>query len=358
MVKIKKSNRNNYIDELRGIAAIGIVAIHTAFWSGSYYTPLWFQSLTLLLDVPFFFFLSGWASSHHVGNIYQTIRGLGRIWLKWVFFIIVWAGVCIPIGGGITNIREFASTVIFNVTFQTFPVAAGSMWFMPYYMIVLVLNQFLLFLTGRLAENKDRALLSYTGFLFLLIVLQNLGSRFVLVIDASLLFYSFFWSAGVAYERLETKITRKGLIAGMCLIVVGIILSARILDMPVSPMQDNKFPPNLTYLLASFIVILIALFMKKDHRKQVSLLVHIGRNAIWYFFAQGVGSSLLYPVLNYINIEWWPPKWLVCFLINLLITTVIAELLRVVYGVIQTMCEKLQKKLKWERGMAYEVKDQ
>lgn len=39
--------RNEYIDYLRGIASIGIIAIHTAFWSGQSYTPEWFQNLTL-----------------------------------------------------------------------------------------------------------------------------------------------------------------------------------------------------------------------------------------------------------------------------------------------------------------------
>ena len=29
-----RAERNNYIDFLRGIASIGIIAIHTAFWAG------------------------------------------------------------------------------------------------------------------------------------------------------------------------------------------------------------------------------------------------------------------------------------------------------------------------------------
>mgnify|MGYP001393330894 CR=1 FL=1 len=33
-----RAERNNYIDFLRGIASIGIIAIHTAFWSGQSYT--------------------------------------------------------------------------------------------------------------------------------------------------------------------------------------------------------------------------------------------------------------------------------------------------------------------------------
>lgn len=43
-MKQSEQIRNNYIDFLRGIAAIGIIAIHTAFWGGQSYTPEWFCS--------------------------------------------------------------------------------------------------------------------------------------------------------------------------------------------------------------------------------------------------------------------------------------------------------------------------
>ena len=35
--------------------------IHTAFHSGASYVPYWFANITLLFDVPVFFFLAGWA---------------------------------------------------------------------------------------------------------------------------------------------------------------------------------------------------------------------------------------------------------------------------------------------------------
>lgn len=44
------SQRNEYIDYLRGVAALGIVAIHTAFWSGQSYTPPWFWNLYVLVS--------------------------------------------------------------------------------------------------------------------------------------------------------------------------------------------------------------------------------------------------------------------------------------------------------------------
>lgn len=219
------------------------------------------------------------------------------------------------------------------------------MWFMPYYIIVLFLNQFIFCLICKLADDADKAVLNYVGILLLLIILQNFGSYFVSIFDGTTLFYSFFWSVGVIYKRMNIKITKKQLTGGILAIMTGILFSSSILDISVNPLQDNKFPPNLTYLLASFIVILFAIFMKNYYKKPWKCLVHIGKNSIWYFFAQGIGSSLLYWILNYIRIKLWFPKWLICFLINFFITIIIAEGLRFIYCKVQAMYKKLRENL-------------
>ena len=68
----KQNNRYEYIDMLKGIAVLSIIAIHTAWWAGQSYIPEWFRAVTLALDVPFFFFLSGWGASLHRGDIVRT----------------------------------------------------------------------------------------------------------------------------------------------------------------------------------------------------------------------------------------------------------------------------------------------
>ena len=51
----KKKNRNYYIDNIRGLATISVVFIHTVFWSGSSYVPEYMRNLSLLIDVPIVF---------------------------------------------------------------------------------------------------------------------------------------------------------------------------------------------------------------------------------------------------------------------------------------------------------------
>ena len=89
-----RAERNSYIDFLRGIAALGIIAIHTAFWAGQSYTPAWFWNITLLLDVPFFFYLSGWASSYKKCELKHVVKSLFIIWIKWIFFVSLVAIFC------------------------------------------------------------------------------------------------------------------------------------------------------------------------------------------------------------------------------------------------------------------------
>ena len=83
-----ETKRNEYIDFLRGVGALGIIAIHTSFWSGEGYTPLWFHNMSLLIDVPFFFFLSGWASSYRKIDVGKMLKSLVKMWGKWIFFLI------------------------------------------------------------------------------------------------------------------------------------------------------------------------------------------------------------------------------------------------------------------------------
>ena len=63
--------RDKYLDFYRGIAAASIIFIHTVFWSGENYIPDYLRTLALLLDVPFFVFLSGW-SVYYSSNIIKN----------------------------------------------------------------------------------------------------------------------------------------------------------------------------------------------------------------------------------------------------------------------------------------------
>ncbi|WP_026523806.1 acyltransferase family protein [Butyrivibrio sp. MB2005] len=340
----KTNQRNDYIDFLRGVAAIGIVAIHTAFWSGESYTPEWFQSITLLLDVPFFFFLSGWGSGYSNVSLKKTIKSLSGIWTKWIVFVIFLEMACVILqflhvlgaSSGLLDGRDFVNNVFFHVGFSGFPVVAGSIWFMPVYFVVLLCNTIILclvrcdFLGGK--EIETYILI----FVFLFLWIYN-GNSF-LGLDTSIatfLFYSIFWTIGFYLSKSDSglKLSRMKLVRDVVIILIGAIVTNYLQHLPIYNIQAAKFPPSPKYGIVSLLSIEIAIFVQPFIKKGIiyKLCAHVGRNAIYYFFAQGVGSSLIYYYVKHMDIEYWIVKWTGAFLINLALTIIIAELMGYAY---------------------------
>jgi hypothetical protein len=97
--------------------------------------------------------------------------------------------------------------------------------------------------------------------------------------------------------------------------------------------QLAKFPPSPKYAFVSLISIELAYYLKNRIKKGELYkgLSHIGRNAIYYNFCQGVGSSVIYHYVHTIQFDAWLFKWIIIFLINFTITTVTAEILSILY---------------------------
>ena len=54
-----KRNRNYYIDNIRGLAIISVIFIHTVFWSGGSYVPEYMRNLALLIRCSDILFING-----------------------------------------------------------------------------------------------------------------------------------------------------------------------------------------------------------------------------------------------------------------------------------------------------------
>lgn len=325
--------RNNYIDFLRGIAAINIVAIHTAFWGGQSYTPAWFWNITLLLDVPFFFYLSGWSSSYRHCDIVRTSKSLLNIWIKWIFFVIIVAAFCkmlvcyMPNIQGVNNIRDLVNNMVFNVSIPGLPVIAGSIWFMPHYFVVVLVNTMIVMMI----EQQDNAAILKTTYMWLLlgVFVWVVFGQYVLGLDLRyFLFYSFFWMLGINNIGKTENLLK--LLSMLIICIIGFTFWSYMQDLPIWDIQSAKFPPSIKYGFVSMASIFIARYF--EPQINTSLITHIGKNAIWYYFAQGIGSSINYYVIEWVHIGVWPLKWCVTFMINLICTVLLAEFLAWIYG--------------------------
>lgn len=344
-----QGKRNGYIDFLRGIAAINIIAIHTAFWGGEGYVPVWFKNLTLVLDVPFFFYLSGWASSYRKSSVVKICKSLWGIWLKWIFFISALEVFCKISEAfsvsfqGVSSLWKLLNNYVFHVSTPGFPVVAGSMWFMPYYFLVVFVNSILM---ERLetTENTEKYKMNYMALLLVFFAILGFVKCNVMNVMMYFLFYSFFWMMGM--NRTGKVKSLRTLLAALVVIAAGICLTSYIQNMNIVDIQSAKFPPTLKYGFVSMISILVAKYFEGKYTWNCKFIEHIGKNAIFYYFGQGIGSSLNYYVVGaLVGLNFWLQKWLITFFINIAITVCISELLACVYRKIQNIKKKAKIKL-------------
>lgn len=339
------NNRYEYIDFLRGIATIGIIAIHTAFWGGQSYTPEWFWNITLFLDVPFFFYLSGWGSSFHKSDIVKTCKGLGKIWLQYICFISCIALFChasrwLPHEfAGVLDLRDLVNNYFFNCSIPGFPVVAGSIWFMPVYFSVILINTIIMAVIQKSTRTEEFCFLYMNLLAICFLWISYVPYYLAALNEKQFLFYSFFWMLG--YNRVGKTKSVGRLAVALGITACGFCVCSYLLNIPLYDIQSAKFPPTVKYAFASMVVILISKYFEGKLRKCNMLVVHIGRNAIYYYFGQGVGSSLIYYAIDWLDISNWFLKWIITFLINIAVTVALAELIRVTYNTINNIIKSI-----------------
>ena len=96
----------------------------------------------------------------------------------------------------------------------------------------------------------------------------------------------------------------------------------------------NKFPPRLPYVAFSFVSVGIFMWLYQPERRN-KVLEHIGKNALFYYIGQGISTSLLYYVVDYISLTVYV-KLPIMFMLNLFLTAVSAEVLKFMYEGIGT----------------------
>jgi hypothetical protein len=332
------TKRDDYLDFYRGIAVISIVFIHTVFGSGGSYVPDFFKTTSLLLDVPFFVFLSGW-STYYSHNVGRTFDNLLKVWFKWVLFITITDFSVFVVWGEIISPTEWLNQCFFYVgdSLTRFPVVGGSLWYMPMYILIsltgtIIINWF------QMHDNIDckicrRVIL----FLFIGVCYLSAGiasSWFLL--SRYFCFYMAFFLLG--YCSLKLKIDRiyNYVLYILMIFVLWYVLS-RVYGIPARNLQLAKFPPHVIYFMASMLSVTSAIFFRGKLGGGVEkcrLLRYIGKNALCFYFAQGIGSSVIFSVVPIVFAFGWGVTLLVCFLLNLAITLIIGCALTVIYRLI------------------------
>lgn len=345
-------NRDYYLDFLRGLAVINVIIIHTAFKSGASYVPTFIQSITLLLDVPFFFFLAGWSYAYVRSSI-KNMKGLIKLQKQYFFFLIIYTIILLIFTPKDVSSLNFIHNFFYinKINSALLPVVMGSIWFMPVYFSVSLIFPIIIDI---LSKKKDENLC------FILLIICLLGFMYTQLgynffyISKNILFYGFFYVLGFASKNY--KITSlKWLSIILILILILIQAFVHIFNVDIMVIQKLKFPPHIIYLLISMIAIVISLYIKDKieiHRN--NFIAKIGKNAIFYYFAQGISSSLLYFIVNKFNCQWYF-KFLVFILFNIILAIFISDSIRKMYEILNNVINK--QLYKYKNVIAIHIKD-
>ena len=135
--------RAHYIDLVRGICALSIVFIHTCFHSGGAYVPMPMQSISLLLDVPAFFFIAGMTRAY-----IQKDTILNQLFKLSMIFVLLGL-LCNLIDGDVTWASIFRPLFLSSISVSPlFKSVASSYWFVPIYACTIILGGVIIKHTG------------------------------------------------------------------------------------------------------------------------------------------------------------------------------------------------------------------
>ncbi|MGN1336996.1 MAG: acyltransferase family protein [Candidatus Coprovivens sp.] len=329
--------RDNLIDIFRGIAVLSIIIIHTTFWSGSSYVPDYIKSLSLIIDVPLFIFISG-MTFNFSNSVMKNIKGLFNIWKKYLIFLIPFYIY------EFLNNRTIISleTVLSSVFFSTNPnsalvVVPGSIWFIFMFFIVSIICSVIISIYNKYNDNLNNFI--YIILVSFIIYGMSLYKLDFIFISTNYLMYIFIYLLGYYLYNKKFKTIWDFLIPFFSNIIILLSL-LKFGEYNYKSMQIAKFSSSLTYLSYSMISILIVTYLKDKIKLNIKPLEFIGQNAIVFYFSQGVSSSLLYLFVPLFNFH-WIPKLLVLITINTILTLVFGYLLYLFINIVTKLLDNI-----------------
>lgn len=342
-------NRDLYIDFAKGLATLSIIFIHTAFWSGQFYITAETRVFSLVFDVALFYALSGVTSG---ANIEKTLYRLLKLQITYMIFVTLlffldyffkvfgltffsmewlqsfystfgskYATTSISIEPQWQNLGNWYLHQYTNA--DTFPVVMGSFWYLKVYFILTVFGVLILRFFPK----------HINWFIGLCITLTLIFNFFPWLYPTGQVGYvAFYLAVFLIANRMKGK-----KIPGKIVPILYATVAALLLWMfwyygndIFYKINKNKFPPKIPYIIWTlFSLVTLFVFYNRLKITKENFITFIGKNAIFFYFAQGISSSLVYflvvPLVE--KMPWWTLMILI-YLINVILATVIAKALK------------------------------
>lgn len=306
--------RNYYIDNLRGIVTLSVIFIHTVFWSGMGYIPEYIRNIALFLDVPIFFLLTGFIIA--ISDKLEPLKQIVKLILS--FSILV---ICYQLLFWDFSLDNLILSLSGNAAIlDKFPVVNGSYWFVPVYTVSLLISYIFI-------KYYSRAIFLFIAISFLYYILEYFWGRAIhysvlgVALDSLLFFTSIILIGFLLYKK-----PFKYFYLLSVFLSLSFYLALCWLDNSAFNLQSYKFPIGLPYVVASFISIFLSLFLLHAsnflHDLKIPIVNYIGKNSIYFYMSQGIGGSLIYYYVNWVDV-YWIYKMLSAFFLNFLISYII-----------------------------------
>ncbi len=338
-------NRDLYIDFAKGMATLSIIFIHTAFWSGQFYIPAEIRVFSLVFDVALFYALSGITSGSNVEKTFYRLLKLQITYMIFVtflffldyffkvfgltFFSMEWLQSFYSTFGskyattGVSDIPQWENLGNWYLhqytNADTFPVVMGSFWYLKVYFILAVFGVLILRFFPK----------HVNWFIGLCLVLTLVFNIFPEIYPTGQVGYVAFYLAIflIANRMRGKKIPNKAIPFVYTVVATALIWMFWYYGSEIFyKINKNKFPPKIPYIIWSLfsLTTLFVLYNRLKITKE-NFVTYIGKNAIFFYFAQGISSSLVYFIVVALkeNTPWWILMILI-YIINIILAFIIA----------------------------------
>ena len=313
----KSSNKRDfYLDTVKGLLVIGIVFIHTVFCSGISYIPQYMRNIALCFDVPLFFFVTGCVMSIHPN--FNPFKQMYKLALIFLFGVLI-SQICFLH----VNFSQLMQTICFNnADIPKLKVVAGSYWFVPVYIISLLYAKIIIDYLKKWVLNL--AIIAIPIFYIFLWFADKSAQISMFGTNIQIILF-YLWLILIGYENFKIK-NKKIWLYVLFLVLLSILLF--LYYIPDLYFQEYKFPVKLPYFILSLFSISTAMFFYRTMKENI--FAKIGKNALYYYFSQGIGASVIFYFAK-LPIQIWQIKFLLCLGINLLITILLGYAISLIY---------------------------
>jgi fucose 4-O-acetylase-like acetyltransferase len=248
-------HRNRNLDTLRSVAMMWVIFIHCLYHTSIFQSGISSAVKSLfLLEMPLFFFIAGASNclSRKRTLLQFYVSRIQRLLIPYWIYAVIVIIFCFMVGFIYSNaVNGWYIRWNFPLIFKpetTLPYLTWSLWFVPVYLLVILIFPFLAGYYKKFADTLFQyiPLFILAGFSLTLLLYKPLYINHMIT-------YSFWTYAGLFFNQLDQpKPLRKKCFPVLLITGISAVLTAAAVALPFfhayANMQSNKFPPNFAFL--------------------------------------------------------------------------------------------------------------